>query len=161
MGSWINFFTPFFVSFYVGPKEKNPTTGRSEFKHFNQDRSLLATFQYLSLPLGFLGYFGHNLYTQYQHNKSLEKELKIITDDGEIKTIKAFRNYFDIHTAYNISGVSAVIGFTTFLRFGIKFFVDKALSLGIMTGISGWVALGAKTAHLFTDDYLDYNFTDI
>jgi hypothetical protein len=164
-GSWIKFFAPFFLSSALVTKEKNPITGKLEVRDFNLDESLSEKLPYLTLILGFLGYFGHNLYAQYQHNKSLEKELKVITDDGEIKTIKASPNYFDIYTTYNISGACASIGLTTFLGFGTKFFIEKASSLGLITvlisSISSFLALGAKTKHLFTDDYLDYNFTDI
>lgn len=45
--------------------------------------------------------FIHNLYAQYQHNKSLEAQLKVEID-GEVKTINASPNYFDAYTTYNI-----------------------------------------------------------
>lgn len=102
----------------------------------------------LGIPIS---YVIHNLYAQYQHNKSLEAQLKVEID-GEVKTINASPNYFDAYTTYNILNTVAVL----------CQIIGLGLSSEKLFCVSGFPALAGGIAKLVSlgSDYQEYNFTD-
>jgi hypothetical protein len=132
-------------------------------------------------PIISAAYHAHNLYAEYQYNKSLEAELTVEIK-GEIHTVKASPTYFNWYTAYNaLFAVSQIIQISfckarqdlhTLEQYAQQYargdvdFVDgqqriselHKVLLPIIGGI--YAALVCKLISL-QDDYLQYNFTDM
>ena len=102
-------------------------------------------------------YFIHNLYEQYQHNKSLEKKLTVETG-GEVKEITASPNYFDAYTYYNISAV-ITMGIMTHGVYNNSTSAKDWLSLAGFTFIMEVVFKVYSAFTSFTSNQ-KYNFTD-
>ncbi len=96
-------------------------------------------------------YFIHNLYAQYQHNKSLEAQLKVEID-GEVKTINASPNYFDAYTTYNILNTVTML----------CQIIGLGLSSGQLFSVSVFPLLAGVIAKLVSlgSNYQEYNLTD-
>jgi len=97
------------------------------------------------------GSFIHNLYEQYQHNKSLEKKLTVEIG-GEVKEITASPNYFDAYTVYNICSAGIMLTQIAGIAIGDKMLFFASFLLGIAVQISGIVS--------YFNSHQDYNFTD-
>ena len=129
-----------------------PTMVDKKVKSFTQNSNgftaKLPTLICLGIPTS---YFIHNLYAQYQHNKSLEAQLKVEIG-GEVKTINASPNYFDAYTIYNM--LATVRSLSNIIDIGVnsKELRTVFVITGVVAGISKLVSLGS--------DYQEYNFRD-
>lgn len=93
------------------------------------------------------GYHAHNLYAQYQHNKSLE--FTFHTHNGT--EVIAKPNYFDIYSAYNIDG--CIFGLLDALS--VIYASDK---VSVARNAIIPIYFISKLMHLSSSDYNDYHF---
>jgi hypothetical protein len=106
-------------------------------------------------------YFAHNLYAQYNYNKSCEGTMKLTTESKVIELI-AKPTYFDAFTAYNLCAL---------MMCGVNLLsapLDRLLNTNHAEAVqpllekTSFALLSlAKTAHLFSSANSDYKFIDI